>query len=119
MSRYLVRRLIQMVVVVLTSAAASYALLNLAPGGPLTGLRQLQQNQRFRLTPEDVARIRAYFELDLSPPVRFARWLIGQPAAPSISALSSSAAGCRSKTMCSWRTANLKPGRSAAPRSFT
>ncbi|HLE30633.1 MAG TPA: ABC transporter permease [Anaerolineales bacterium] len=79
MSRYLVRRLIQMVVVVLTSAAASYALLNLAPGGPLTGLRQLQQNQRFRLTPEDVARIRAYFELDLSPPVRFARWLIGQP----------------------------------------
>ncbi|MBF8285362.1 MAG: putative ABC transporter permease protein, partial [Anaerolineales bacterium] len=71
MSRYLLRRFIQMFVVVLISAVASYALLNLAPGGPLTGLRQVQQNNRFRLTAEDVARIRAYFELDLYLPVRF------------------------------------------------
>ena len=82
MSRYLLRRFIQMFVVVLISAVASYALLNLAPGGPLTGLRQVQQNNRFRLTAEDVARIRAYFELDLYLPVRFARWLLGQPRGP-------------------------------------
>ena len=82
MSRYLLRRFIQMVAVVLVSAAASYALLNLAPGGPLTGLHQVQQNNRFRLTAEDIARIRAYFELDLYLPVRFSRWLLGQPRGP-------------------------------------
>ncbi len=82
MSRYLLRRFIQMVAVVLFSAAASYALLNLAPGGPLTGLHQVQQNNRFRLTAEDIARIRAYFELDLYLPVRFSRWLLGQPRGP-------------------------------------
>ncbi len=82
MSSYLIRRLIQMVFVILLSAAASYALLNLAPGGPLTGLRQMSQNSRFRITEEDVARIRAYFEMDLYLPFRFTRWLIGQPRGP-------------------------------------
>lgn len=82
MTNYLIRRLFQMIIVILVSAAASYALLNFAPGGPLTGLRQLQQNSRFRITEEDFARIRAYFELDLYVPVRFTRWLIGQPRGP-------------------------------------
>ncbi len=84
MTHYLIRRLLQMFVVVLVSAAASYALLNFAPGGPLAGLRQQQQNGRFRLTAEDVARIRAYFELDLEWPVRFTRWLVGQPRGPLV-----------------------------------
>jgi peptide/nickel transport system permease protein len=82
MTSYLLRRLVQMAVVVLLSATASYALLNLTPGGPLSGLRELAQNPRFRLTAEDIARIRAYFELDLYLPVRFGRWLIGQPRGP-------------------------------------
>ncbi len=82
MTGYLLRRLVQMLVVVLLSATASYALLNLTPGGPLSGLRELAQNPRFRITAEDVARIRAYFELDLYLPVRFGRWLIGQPRGP-------------------------------------
>ena len=75
---YIARRLVQMVVVVLISAVATYGLLNLAPGGPLTGLRQQQQG-RNRITSADVARIRAYYELDLNLPVRFGRWLIGHP----------------------------------------
>ena len=79
MAGYLLRRIVQMIIVVFFSAAASYALLNFAPGGPLAGLRQIQQNSRFRITEEDIARIRAYFELDLALPVRFSRWLIGQP----------------------------------------
>jgi peptide/nickel transport system permease protein len=79
MTGYLARRIIQMVIVVFFSAAASYALLNFAPGGPMAGLRQMSQNSRFRLTEEDVARIRAYFELDLYLPIRFSRWLVGQP----------------------------------------
>jgi peptide/nickel transport system permease protein len=79
MTGYLIRRLIQMVGVVFISAVATYALLNLAPGGPMAGLRQVQQSATFRITEEDITRIRAYFELDLYLPVRFSRWLIGQP----------------------------------------
>jgi peptide/nickel transport system permease protein len=82
MTTFLIRRVLQMLAVVVLSATASYALLNMAPGGPLTGLRQLQQNDRTRITAEDVARIRAYFELDLKLPVRFSRWLIGVPRGP-------------------------------------
>lgn len=82
MTGFLIRRLIQMMIVILLSAAASYALLNFAPGGPLAGLRQTSQSAKFRLTEEDIARIRAYFELDLNLPVRFSRWLIGRPTGP-------------------------------------
>lgn len=79
MAGYLSRRLVQMIVVVFLSAAATYALLNLAPGGPLSGLRQTAQSSKFRITEEDIQRIRAYYELDLNLIIRFSRWLIGQP----------------------------------------
>ncbi len=82
MANYLIRRLVQMVLVVFLSAMASYALLNLAPGGPLSGLRQTAQSNRFRITEEDFSRIRAYFELDLYLPARFTRWLAGVPKGP-------------------------------------
>ncbi len=78
MVNYLIRRVFQMVLVLFFSALASYVLLNMAPGGPLVGL---QQSQR-RLTTEDIARISAYFELDIFVPFRFSRWLIGQPSGP-------------------------------------
>jgi peptide/nickel transport system permease protein len=79
MTSYLIRRVFQMIGVILLSAVATYALLNLAPGGPTAGLRQTQQSSTFRITEEDMVRIRAYFELDLYLPVRFTRWLIGEP----------------------------------------
>ena len=82
MTGYIVRRILQMLLVVLISAAASYALLSFAPGGPLTGLRQMAQGSRFRITEEDIARIRAYYEMDLSLPIRFSRWLVGEPRGP-------------------------------------
>ncbi len=82
MTAYLVRRVFQMIIVVLVSAVATYALLSLAPGGPLAGLRQRQQSTQFRITEEDIARIRTYFELDLFLPFRFTRWLIGEPRGP-------------------------------------
>jgi peptide/nickel transport system permease protein len=84
MTGYFIRRVIQMVVVVFVSAVATYALLNFAPGGPLSGLRQTAQNSKFRITEEDFARIRAYYELDLYLPIRFSRWLIGEPNGPII-----------------------------------
>ncbi len=82
MSGYLIRRFFQMIIVVFLSALVSYALLNLAPGGPLAGLGQVTQNARFRITEDDIARIRANFELDLNLPIRFSRWFIGQPRGP-------------------------------------
>jgi peptide/nickel transport system permease protein len=99
MTAFFVRRIIQMIVVLLISAVASYALLNLAPGGPLAGLRQTQQTGRFQITEEDVARIRAYFELDLYLPYRFTRWLAGWPTGPMVLGnkeyLSDVVVGCR------------------------
>jgi peptide/nickel transport system permease protein len=82
MSGFFLRRIAQMFFVILMSAAVSYALLNLAPGGPLTGLRQRQQSATFQVTEEDIARIRANFEMDLNLPIRFSRWLIGFPQGP-------------------------------------
>ncbi len=82
MTNYLIRRLFQMVLVIFLSAMASYALLNLAPGGPTQGLRQTSQVGKNRLTEEDIRRIRAYFELDLYLPFRFTRWFIGVPNGP-------------------------------------
>jgi peptide/nickel transport system permease protein len=84
MTAYLVRRVFQMIVVILLSAIATYTLLSLAPGGPLAGLRQQQFGDRFQITAEDIARIRAYYELDLKLPVRFFRWLIGLPRGPLV-----------------------------------
>jgi peptide/nickel transport system permease protein len=75
---YLIRRFLQMIVVLFFSAAASYALLSLAPGGPLSFLGSIQR----RLNAEDIARIRAYFEMDLYVPYRFSRWLAGVPSGP-------------------------------------
>ncbi|MBI5944845.1 MAG: ABC transporter permease [Chloroflexi bacterium] len=84
MTAYLIRRVLQSILVVFISAVASYVLLSFAPGGPLSGLRQIQQSGRFRITEEDIARIRASFELDLNLPVRFGRWLIGVPRGPLV-----------------------------------
>ena len=84
MGAYLVRRVFQMILVVFISAIATYALLSFAPGGPMAGLRQTAQNSRFQITAEDIARIRAYYELDLKLPVRFTRWLIGLPRGPLV-----------------------------------
>ncbi len=84
MTAFFIRRIFQMFIVILVSAVASYALLNLAPGGPLAGLRQIQQGGRFQITEDDIARIRAYFELDLYLPYRFMRWLVGEPRGPLV-----------------------------------
>lgn len=80
MTAYLIRRLFQMVFVTLLVAVVTYFLFSISPGGPLTGLRQSQQ----RLDAQDIARIRAQYELDLYWPVRFSRWLIGLPNGPLV-----------------------------------
>ncbi len=108
MINYLIRRFIQMIIVLFFSAVASYALLNFAPGGPLSFLGSVQ----VRLNQEDVARIRAYFELDLTTSVRFTRWLIGQPRGPLTIGgqpyFSGLVVGCRQPIQVQVRTASGK-----------
>ncbi|MEN9936464.1 MAG: hypothetical protein RLZZ387_3043 [Chloroflexota bacterium] len=82
MTAFLIRRLFQMFLVVILSSIASYAILNLAPGGPLSFIRELNQSGRNRVTEEDIQRIRARFEVDIAVPYRFTRWLVGQPRGP-------------------------------------
>lgn len=82
MVTFLIRRVIQIFIVVLLASIVSYALLYLAPGGPLLAFQQMQRGGAHAITEEDLARIKARFELDLYAPVRFTRWLIGWPRGP-------------------------------------
>ncbi len=76
MTNYLIRRFFQMIIVVLLSSLAIYMLLNLAPGGPLSGLR-LIQDRNSRLSESDIARITAYLGLDKPLVLRYTTWLVG------------------------------------------
>ena len=80
MTNYLIRRIIQMVFVVSLAALFTYFLFNISPGGPLAGI----QRQQRRLTRDDMARLRAQYELDIYWPYRFSRWLIGVPDGPIV-----------------------------------
>lgn len=82
MAIFLTRRIIQMFVVLIASALVSFGLLYIAPGGPMSGLRQGQNSGRNKISREDILRIKERFELDLYIPYRFSRWLIGFPAGP-------------------------------------
>ena len=78
MTAFLIRRVFYMIVVIFVVSLFMYFLFSVAPGGPLAGLAQQQR----RLTPEDRARIRAQYELDLNWMVRYTRWLAGFPNGP-------------------------------------
>lgn len=108
MVNYLIRRLFQMMIVLFLSAMASYALLNFAPGGPLSFLGSVQA----RLNAEDIARIRAYYELDLDWPYRFTRWLAGWPTGPVViggqTFLAEHVVGCRQTIEATMRTSSGK-----------
>ena len=80
MTNYLIRRVFQMALVIMAAAVFVYFLFNISPGGPLAGIQQQQR----RITREDLARLRAQYELDLYWPVRFSRWLIGVPSGPIV-----------------------------------
>lgn len=82
MTTFLIRRLFQMVVVIFLSAITAYALLYLAPGGPLVAFQQQQRGGGRGISEADLARIKARFELDLNLPIRFTRWFAGLPRGP-------------------------------------
>ena len=78
MTSYLIRRIFQMILVVFFAALFTYFLFDISPGGPTLGFQQ----QVRRVTRQDIARVRAQYELDLYWPTRFARWLVGFPTGP-------------------------------------
>jgi len=77
MTAYLVRRFLQMMLVVLLSTMAIYALLNIAPGGPLSGLRTASADRKQRISEADIARLEAYLGIDKPLVLRYFVWLIG------------------------------------------
>lgn len=76
MTSYLIRRLIQMMLVVLLATLAIYVLLNVAPGGPLSGIR-LSADRRQRVSEADIKRLEAYLGIDKPLLLRYFAWLIG------------------------------------------
>jgi peptide/nickel transport system permease protein len=76
MTSYLIRRFIQMTLVVLLATMAIYAILNLAPGGPMAGLNQIG-DRRQRYSEADRARLATYLGLDKPMVLRYLTWLLG------------------------------------------
>lgn len=70
MWRYAVRRLVQIIPLVLLISMLCFALMHTIPGGP-AGM--LAGNPK--VSPEDAARVRANFGLDQALPVQYAKWL--------------------------------------------
>ena len=76
MTAYLIRRAFQMSLVVMLATFAIYVLLNVAPGGPLSGL-QISADRRTRVSEADIARLEAYLGLDKPMALRYLTWLVG------------------------------------------
>lgn len=79
MVNFLIRRLVQILVITFLVCIVSYALFYVAPGGPLQELREINQGGRNRLDPQAIDRVMQRFELDLYTVPRFTRWLVGHP----------------------------------------
>jgi peptide/nickel transport system permease protein len=76
MTNYLIRRFFQMIIVVFLSTVAIYVLLNVAPGGPLAGMRS-SGDRRLRPSEADMARLQAYLGLNKPLLLRYITWLVG------------------------------------------
>jgi peptide/nickel transport system permease protein len=79
MASYLIRRLIQMAVVILITSFVAYILFYIAPGGPLQQLAELRARSSMRLDTGATERVMKRYELDLYHMPRYLRWLIGEP----------------------------------------
>ncbi len=74
---YLIRRFIQMFLVIVVSSFLIYMLLNLAPGGPLWEYTQLGSSRETALTPDDYARLTKMLGLDKPLHIRYLIWIAG------------------------------------------
>jgi peptide/nickel transport system permease protein len=76
MTAYLIRRLIQMGMVLILSSMAIYALLTMAPGGPLSGLRMIGDKKQ-GYSAQDIAAIQHMLGLDKPMQLQYLTWLAG------------------------------------------
>jgi peptide/nickel transport system permease protein len=76
MTGYLIRRIVQMGLVLILSSIAIYAILNLAPGGPLAGLR-MNADAKSRMSATDIARMEKMLGLNKPLQLRYIAWLAG------------------------------------------
>jgi peptide/nickel transport system permease protein len=72
MGAYIVRRLLQAIPMLLLISIILFALVNIAPGGPLTA-----QSRSRRINPEKRESIKRQFGLDKPLPVQYVVWLVG------------------------------------------
>lgn len=72
MSTYIFRRLIQTAGLLLLLSVLIFALVNLAPGGPLSG-----QGQSRHIDPDKVELLKRQFGLDKPVPMQYLIWLVG------------------------------------------
>lgn len=82
MTGYLVRRSLSMLIVLLISTMAIFALLTAAPGGPLDGLRTTSSSARDRVSVEDIRRLEKMLGLDKPAHLRYFIWLLGDDWLP-------------------------------------
>jgi peptide/nickel transport system permease protein len=71
-SRYILRRLLQAIPMLLLVSIGLFALVNIAPGGPLAG-----HGRSRHMKPEKAAMLKRQFGLDQPLPVQYVIWLIG------------------------------------------
>ena len=72
MGTYIVRRLLQAIPMLLLVSIVLFALVNIAPGGPMTAYSRSN-----RIAPEKKEAIRRSFGLDKPLPVQYVIWLVG------------------------------------------
>ncbi len=72
MGRYIVRRLLQAIPMLLLVSVVLFALVNLTPGGPIAG-----QGRSRHTNPERAEMLRRQYGLDKPIPVQYVIWLIG------------------------------------------
>ncbi len=77
MTNYLIRRSLSMLIVLLISTMAIFALLTAAPGGPLDGMRNRSSSARDRVSVDDIKRLEKMLGLDKPPYLRYIVWLVG------------------------------------------
>jgi peptide/nickel transport system permease protein len=104
MTNYLIRRFIQMTVVVVVSSMTIYFLLWLAPGGPLDELKMAgaggRANQGF--TEEQIQKIGEYLGLHRGPVWGYIAWLTGEDWFDSIGKANLQTSSCRAaESTCS------------------
>lgn len=77
MTNYLIRRSLQMIMVVLFATIAIFGLLNAVPGGPLSGIN-MSSDARNRFTQDEIARLEQMLGLNKPFYLAYLTWLAGE-----------------------------------------